>query len=70
MAVDYGLKGQVAVVTGSTSGIGQALADALADAGRQRRAERLRRPGDDRGATARRWPSQDRRPRSATTAPT
>jgi 3-hydroxybutyrate dehydrogenase len=31
--MDYGLKGQVAVVTGSTSGIGQALAHALAGAG-------------------------------------
>jgi 3-hydroxybutyrate dehydrogenase len=30
MAVDYGLKGQAAIVTGSTSGIGQALAEALA----------------------------------------
>ena len=33
MAVDHGLKGRAAVVTGSTSGIGQALADALASAG-------------------------------------
>jgi 3-hydroxybutyrate dehydrogenase len=33
MAVDYGIKGQVAVVTGSTSGIGQALATALAEQG-------------------------------------
>jgi 3-hydroxybutyrate dehydrogenase len=33
MAVDHGLKGRAAVVTGSTSGIGQALADALAGAG-------------------------------------
>ena len=33
MAVDHGLKGRAAVVTGSTSGIGQALADALAQAG-------------------------------------
>ncbi|MDR3512524.1 MAG: 3-hydroxybutyrate dehydrogenase [Caulobacteraceae bacterium] len=31
--MDYGLKGQVAVVTGSTSGIGQALAQGLAAAG-------------------------------------
>ncbi|MFC3068564.1 3-hydroxybutyrate dehydrogenase [Phenylobacterium soli] len=30
---DYGLKGQVAVVTGSTSGIGQAMAHALAGEG-------------------------------------
>jgi 3-hydroxybutyrate dehydrogenase len=33
MAVDYGLQGQVAVITGSTSGIGQALATALAEQG-------------------------------------
>ncbi len=33
MAVDYRLEGQVAVVTGSTSGIGQALATALAEQG-------------------------------------
>jgi NAD(P)-dependent dehydrogenase (short-subunit alcohol dehydrogenase family) len=33
MAVDHGLKGRAAVVTGSTSGIGQALADGLASAG-------------------------------------
>jgi 3-hydroxybutyrate dehydrogenase len=33
MAVDHGLNGRAAVVTGSTSGIGQALADALAQAG-------------------------------------
>jgi 3-hydroxybutyrate dehydrogenase len=33
MAVDYGLKGHVAIVTGSTSGIGQALAQALAAQG-------------------------------------
>ena len=33
MAVDYGLQGHVAVVTGSTSGIGQALAAALAAQG-------------------------------------
>ncbi|MFN3584078.1 3-hydroxybutyrate dehydrogenase [Phenylobacterium sp.] len=33
MAVDYHLEGQVAVVTGSTSGIGQALATALAEQG-------------------------------------
>lgn len=33
MAVDYGLQGQVAVITGSTSGIGQALAAALAEQG-------------------------------------
>ncbi|HEY9218206.1 MAG TPA: 3-hydroxybutyrate dehydrogenase [Phenylobacterium sp.] len=31
--MDYGLKGQAAVVTGSTSGIGQALATALAEQG-------------------------------------
>ena len=31
--MDYGLKGQAAIVTGSTSGIGQALASALAVAG-------------------------------------
>ncbi len=33
MAANHGLKGRAAVVTGSTSGIGQALADALASAG-------------------------------------
>ncbi|MGZ3377188.1 MAG: 3-hydroxybutyrate dehydrogenase [Phenylobacterium sp.] len=33
MAVDYKLEGQVAVITGSTSGIGQALAAALAEQG-------------------------------------
>ena len=33
MAVDYGLQGHVAVITGSTSGIGQALATALAEQG-------------------------------------
>jgi len=33
MAVDYGLQGHVAVITGSTSGIGQALAGALAEQG-------------------------------------
>jgi 3-hydroxybutyrate dehydrogenase len=33
MAVDHGLKGRTAVVTGSTSGIGQALADGLASSG-------------------------------------
>jgi 3-hydroxybutyrate dehydrogenase len=33
MAVDYHLEGQVAVVTGSTSGIGQAMARALAEQG-------------------------------------
>lgn len=33
MAVDYRLEGQAAVVTGSTSGIGQAMADALVKQG-------------------------------------
>jgi 3-hydroxybutyrate dehydrogenase len=33
MARDYGLKGQAAIVTGSTSGIGQAMAHALAREG-------------------------------------
>jgi 3-hydroxybutyrate dehydrogenase len=33
MVADYGLKGQAAIVTGSTSGIGQALARALAAEG-------------------------------------
>lgn len=33
MSMDYGLRGQAAVVTGSTSGIGQALARALAEQG-------------------------------------
>ncbi len=33
MGVDYGLKGHAAIVTGSTSGIGQALARALAGEG-------------------------------------
>ncbi|RYF93190.1 MAG: 3-hydroxybutyrate dehydrogenase [Caulobacteraceae bacterium] len=31
--MDYGLKGQAAIVTGSTSGIGHAIAQALAEAG-------------------------------------
>ncbi len=42
------LKGQAAIVTGSTSGIGQALAPALAEAGRQCRAERPGRSRPDR----------------------
>jgi 3-hydroxybutyrate dehydrogenase len=33
MAMDYGLRGQAAVITGSTSGIGHAMAAALADQG-------------------------------------
>jgi 3-hydroxybutyrate dehydrogenase len=33
MASDHGLKGRAAVITGSTSGIGQAMADALAGEG-------------------------------------
>ena len=33
MAVDYGIAGHVAIVTGSTSGIGRALAGALAEQG-------------------------------------
>jgi 3-hydroxybutyrate dehydrogenase len=33
MAVDYGLQGHVAVITGSTSGIGQAMAASLAEQG-------------------------------------
>jgi 3-hydroxybutyrate dehydrogenase len=33
MALDYGLKGHAAIITGSTSGIGQALAGALAEQG-------------------------------------
>jgi 3-hydroxybutyrate dehydrogenase len=33
MAVDYHLEGQAAVITGSTSGIGQAMASALAEQG-------------------------------------
>src|SRR5260370_40721947 len=33
MAVDYHLEGDVAVIAGSTSGIGQALATALAEQG-------------------------------------
>ncbi|HEX2560014.1 3-hydroxybutyrate dehydrogenase, partial [Phenylobacterium sp.] len=33
MSMDYGLKGQAAIVTGSTSGIGQAMAAALAEQG-------------------------------------
>ena len=33
MAVDYHLEGHVAVVTGSTSGIGHAMASALAEQG-------------------------------------
>lgn len=33
MAVDYNLEGQTAVITGSTSGIGQAMAAALAEQG-------------------------------------
>src|SRR5690606_3667833 len=33
LSMDYGLKGQAAIVTGSTSGIGQAMAAALAEQG-------------------------------------
>jgi 3-hydroxybutyrate dehydrogenase len=33
MAIDYGLQGHVAVITGSTSGIGQAMAASLAEQG-------------------------------------
>ena len=33
MAMDYGLTGQAAVITGSTSGIGHAMASALAEQG-------------------------------------
>ena len=42
------LKGKSALVTGSTSGIGLAIARALAAAGRQRHHQRLRRQGRDR----------------------
>jgi 3-hydroxybutyrate dehydrogenase len=33
MPVEYGLRGQAAIVTGSTSGIGHAMAEALAAEG-------------------------------------
>ena len=48
MPSPFNLKGQAAIVTGSTSGIGQAMAEALAGRGRQRRAERPGRRGRDR----------------------
>ena len=55
--------GRAAVVTGSTSGIGLAIARALAARGRERHAQRLRRAGGDRrGAGRRSKPSSGSRP--------
>ena len=68
MAADYGIAGHVAIVTGSTSGIGFALASALAEQGVHVILNGLGDPARSRrtGASCRPAPT----PRSAITAPT